>query len=208
MILLTHIKELQGCATPGYESEENKQRVLQKLGRLKTWLKEDKSWRINFQFMEEHGGHTRWSRTERCLKNQYVNRIFVDSDQADVEYPCTSYIPSGKQDVPPLRGYKEQIGLWESIYFQAIRQLRMKHVYANWTELVASIAPYAITEHTAKFEEKYKPKTLAQFILQLKLSFEEPEVLPPHDCQRMAYATIEQKPKDCSFREHVMGKGN
>ena len=81
------------------------------------------------------------------------------------------------------------------------------HVYPNWTSLIKEVAPYAITDHTAKFEERFKPATLAQFILQLKLSFEEPEVLPPHLGQRMAYATIEHKPKNRSFQQHVNATG-
>ena len=70
------------------------------------------------------------------------------------------------------------------------------------------VAPFFINEYTEKFEEKYRPRTLAEFVLQLKLAWEEPQCRPRTLPQKMAYRAIEHKPKDMKFHPFLAHFGN
>ena len=162
---------------PGFPNEEEKKQVLARLAKLRDWLKEDKSWRCTSQFCLQGKQTKRFERVNRTLLQQHLRRIYVLPEaNADVDYPVTCYIPSGPQDVPPLRGRIVAQELFATIFFKAARMQRLGKSKKSSLELLAEVAPHLIDENVLKPGVFVEVMNLAQLVLVHKLNWEEPNV--------------------------------
>ena len=92
---------------------------------MKDFILADKGWRTNAQLGDQPRAKTRGGRQDRAIAAKVVHRVFVQVDW-DTTYPFEQYVPKGKQDVPPMRGWRLVPEVWAHVYYGASR-LQLAH---------------------------------------------------------------------------------
>ena len=173
----------------------------QRKARVKKFLFENKGHRTNFQLADWNKAATRAGRNDRSLVAKSVYRVFTKDSDYDQPYPFDSLIPKGRQDVPPIRGYRLSPDLTARLYFEACRE-RMEDKDSTDAQIMNRVYPGIINPFVYLPHEQGS-RTLASKILRQIADRRERNLSWPSHKERLAKKYGDQKPEDMDWQTWV-----
>ena len=156
---------------------------------------------------------SRAARADRAACQQALYRVF-DKERFDQSYPFEQYIPEGGQNVPSIRGFKQELPLEVNVYYSTYRAIFHEKKRVNFDHTMNEFVP-AFANPFLEWPKKEGPpmegdKTLATRVLQQFTNHTEPGLQLPGFFERQAALMIHYKPVDMSFEDWValQRKGN